>query len=86
MNREFQISVNNFSRDGRILNAIITCSYKAIYELPNYCSDVTECPEKAYYSQDVVLQRPLSEIDEPEEIWVNPEHLKAEKEIKAALK
>ena len=77
MNRKFHILFNNFARDGRILNAIITDPYKAIYELPNYCSDVTNCPERAYYSRDVILQRPLSEIDEPEEIWVNPDHLHA---------
>ena len=86
MNRKSLKLSNDFARDGRILNAIITDPYKPIYELPNYCSDVTNCPERAYYSKDVILQRPLSEIDEPEEIWVNPEHLKAKEEIRKTLK
>ena len=55
MNRKFPLLFNSFARDGRILNAIIHDPYKAIYELPNYCSDVTNCPERAYYSRDVIL-------------------------------
>ena len=65
---------------------MIIDSRKAIYEHPNYCSDVTNCPERAYYSRDVILQRPLSEIDEAEEIWVNPKHLKAKADLRKSLK
>ena len=43
---------------------------KKIWEYPNKASDVTKCPERAYYSKEMVALRPLSDIDEAEEIYI----------------
>ena len=71
MNRKFAHLLETISSDGSIINTIITDDKKMIYEYPNKTSVVTHCPQRAYYSRDLMAQRPLSEIDEDEEFCVN---------------
>ena len=52
------------SRDGSIINTVIRDQKKKFYEHPNKASEVTDCPERAYYNKDMLALRPLSETDE----------------------
>ena len=67
MNRKFAHLLETISSDGSIINTIITDDKKMIYEYPNKVSEVTDCPERAYYNKELLAQRPLSEIDEDQE-------------------
>ena len=72
MKSKFAFLLQTIFRDGRIVNAYIIDNDKQIYEHPNKASDVTHCPERAYYSKEMVALRPLSDIDEAEEIFIDP--------------
>ena len=72
MKSKFASRLKTISSDGRIINAFIVDNDKKIYEYPNKASDVTNCPERAYYSREMLALRPLSDIDEAEEIFTEP--------------
>ena len=72
MRSKFVFLLKTISSDGRIINAFIVENDKKIYEYPNKASDVTNCPERAYYSREMLALRPLSDIDEAEEIYIEP--------------
>ena len=57
--------------DGSIINAYVTDVKKKFYEYPNKASNVTDCPERAYYTKEMVAQRPLSEIDDVEKVCID---------------
>ena len=64
MKGKFSYLLESTYRDGIIINTVITDQNKKFYEHPNKASEVTNCPEKAYYSKDMLALRPLSETDE----------------------
>ena len=64
MKGKFTPLLDTVSSDGSIINAFIIDNNKKFYEHPNKASDVTDCPERAYYSKEMLALRPLSEIDE----------------------
>ena len=69
MKGKFALLLDTVTSDGSIINAFIIDNNKKFYEHPNKASDVTDCPERAYYSKEMVALRPLSDIDEAEEIF-----------------
>ena len=64
MKGKFALLFKTISSDGSIINAFITDNKKKWYEYPNKACEVTDCPERAYYSKEMLALRPLSEIDE----------------------
>ena len=67
----FAILVYMIYSDGSIINAYVTDVKKKFYEYPNKASNVTDCPERAYYTKEMVAQRPLSEIDDVEKVCID---------------
>ena len=71
MRGKFDYLLDTTFRDGSIINANIIDQKKKFYEHPNKACEVTDCPERAYYSKDMLALRPLSETDETYE-RINP--------------
>ena len=70
MNRKCADLLKTTSSDGSIINTFIADDTKQIYQYPNKVSEVTDCPEKAYYNKELLAQRPLSEIDDDDGVRV----------------
>ena len=57
-----QFLPNEICSDGRIFNCFTSDQAKEVDEHPNKRIDITENPGKAYFSRDMMIRGPLSQL------------------------